>query len=351
MPNDLTDTGLFELFSSHGFITATTKMAPILRLARKAATVGDVTVLIEGETGTGKQVLAHAIHRLDEKRRSFPFITVHCSTISEGLAESELFGHQRGAFSGATRDRVGLFQAAHRGTLFLDDVNDLPVSLQPKLLDVLQRSVIRGVGSDTEVPVNVRVIAASNQPLAQAVRQNRLRGDLYHRLNVVRLSLPPLRERGEDLAVLILGFAERHQHIFPNVRHVEPDLIEHLKLHSFAGNVRELEHAVERMLFSKISGTSLQLSDWTQQCGCYPEPAPGGGEDLVAQAAHHLCTAIFEHGLPYGEAIRRLERSLLETVLEQSGQTRREIARRLRTSERTLYHKLRNHRLTRHAVA
>src|SRR5215813_8328554 len=202
--SELTNTELFTLFGRHGFITGSATMVPVLRMAQKAAIVGNITVLLEGETGTGKQVLAQAIHSLDEKRRAFSFITVHCSTITEPLAESELFGHQRGAFSGATRDRVGLFQAAHRGTLFLDDINDLPMALQPKLLDVLQRSVVRGVGSDRELAVDVRVIAAANQPLAQAVRQSRFRGDLYHRLNVVRLSLPPLRERCDDLAALIL---------------------------------------------------------------------------------------------------------------------------------------------------
>jgi two-component system response regulator GlrR len=213
MSDELANAELCRLFAAHGFITASAAMMPVLRQARKAAAVSDITVLLEGETGTGKQVLAQVIHNLDEKRKAFPFVTVHCSTITEALAESELFGHQRGAFSGAVRDREGLFQAAHRGTLFLDDVNDLPHALQPKLLDVLQRGAIRGVGSDREATINVRVIAAANEPLAKAVRENRFRGDLYHRLNVVRLPLPTLRERGEDLAALILAFARRHRHI------------------------------------------------------------------------------------------------------------------------------------------
>lgn len=349
MPHEPTDAELYRLFESYGFITGSSRMAPILRLARKAAAVSDVTVLLEGETGTGKQVLAQAIHSLDEKRRSFPIITVHCSTISEALAESELFGHQRGAFSGATRDRDGLFQAAHRGTLFLDDVNDLPLALQPKLLDVLQRGIVRGVGSDREAPVNVRIIAAANEPLAQAVQQNRFRGDLYHRLNVVRLAIPPLRERGEDIAALILAFTARHQNIYPHISHIEPDLIEFVKACRFPGNVRELEHAIERMLFIKTEGASLGLSDWTQQCEGQAEPT--AGHDLVSQAAQYLWTAIFEHGVPYGEALRQLERNLLESAMCQPGQTRREIAGRLQTSERTFYHKLRTHNLTRHAVA
>ena len=355
-PGELPDRDLFVLFKIHGFVTASVAMLPLLQLSRKAATVSDITVLLEGETGTGKQVLAQAIHSLDEKRRSFPFVTVHCSTISEGLAESELFGHQRGAFSGATRDRKGLFQAAHGGTIFLDDVNDLPMALQPKLLDVLQRGIVRGVGSDREAAVNVRVIAAANQPLAEVVRQNRFREDLYHRLNVVRLHLPPLRERSEDLMAMILAFAERHRNIYPHVNCVEADLIDFLKSCRFDGNVRELEHAVERMLFAKTDGDSLDLSDWLEaHRGEQAAPAipmePCARPDLVSQAARHLWAAIFEYGLPYGESIQLLERIILKTAMCQPGATRREIAARLHTSERTLYHKLRTHNLTRQAVA
>jgi transcriptional regulator with GAF, ATPase, and Fis domain len=356
MQRELPDDDLFVLFRIHGFITDSAAMLPLLRLSQKAAIVSDITVLLEGETGTGKRVLAQAIHNLDEKRRNFGFITVHCSTISEGLAESELFGHQRGSFSGATRDREGLFQAAHGGTLFLDDVNDLPLTLQPKLLDVLQRGIVRGVGSDRESTVNVRVIAAANQPLAEAMRKNKFREDLYHRINVVRLTLPPLRERGEDLPALILAFAERHRNIYGKIARVEADLLEYLRSCQLEGNVRELEHAVERMLFSKTEGDSLQLADWMRAHQREPvieeDPMePCQGRDLVSLAAQHLWTAIFERGLPYSEAMRLLERGLLETAMCQPGATRREIAGRLHTSERTFYHKLRTHRLTQKATA
>lgn len=146
-------------------------MTPVLQCAYKAARVSDTTVLLQGETGTGKQVLARAIHCLDEKRCRFPFVTVHCSTVSETLAESELFGHRKGSFSGAVTSRAGLFQAAERGTVFLDDVNDLPLGLQPKLLDVLQRGIVRPLGSDHELRVDVRVIAAANRPLEPMVSE------------------------------------------------------------------------------------------------------------------------------------------------------------------------------------
>jgi two-component system response regulator PilR (NtrC family) len=345
MCNEPTGVELCRLFESHGFITGSLSMLPVLRQAYKAALVSDITVLLEGETGTGKQILARAIHNLDAKRRAFPFVTVHCSTITEALAESELFGHQRGAFSGATRERDGLFQTAHRGTLFLDDVNDLPMALQPKLLDVLQRGIVRGVGSDREAAVNVRVIAAANQSLAERVRENRFRGDLYHRLNVVRLRISPLRERHDDLPALLLAFANRHRHIYTEINRIEDDLIDFLKTRQFDGNVRELEHTVERMLFLKTEGDSLGMADWLQQCG--ETLVTGEENDPLSEAAQSVWTAIFQRGVPYNEAFRRLERQVLETALLRQGQTRREIACRLQTSERTLYHKLRIHHLTR----
>ncbi len=348
MAFDLSYSQLFELFEHQGFVTKSAVLAPILLSAFKAAAASDISVLLEGETGTGKQVLARAIHQLDQKRNSFPFVTVHCSTISQELAESELFGHRRGAFSGATYDREGLFPAAHRGTLFLDDVNDLPPALQPKLLDVLQRGVVRGVGSDRETTVNVRVIAAANAPIAKLVDEGRFRADLYYRLNVVRLAIPPLRDRGEDLEALILAFARRHQNIFPDITAVEPALIEHLKSSRFAGNVRELEHAVQRMLFCKTEGCTLEVDDWMRQS----EPEGNeGARDIIGEAARHLWIAIFEDGMPFQEALRRLEQRVLERAMGERGQTRREIAVRLRTSERTLYHKLRSYNLTRHGAA
>src|SRR6266700_2759462 len=156
------DNGLRALFARLGFITQSRGLMALLGRAKKAADISDVNILIEGETGTGKQVLAQAIHKLDRKRGACNFVTVHCSTITEALAESELFGHTRGAFSGAVQERKGLFQSAQLGTLFLDDVNDLSINLQPKLLDVIQRGTVRPVGSDRELPINVRIIAACN---------------------------------------------------------------------------------------------------------------------------------------------------------------------------------------------
>ena len=337
------DEELRELFGNLGFRTGCDSMLPVLRQAHKAAYVSDITILIEGETGTGKQVLAHAVHQLDKKRCNNPFVTVHCSTINESLAESELFGHEPGAFSGAVHRRKGLFQAAHRGTLFLDDVNDLPLALQPKLLDVIQRSKVRSVGSDAEAPIDVRIVAAANQPMAPLVQQNKFRADLYHRLNVVKVRLPALRERLGDLPVLLLDFARRRSDVYPGIVNIDPELVQYLQVHSFPGNVRELEHAVERALFGKTSGSCLELADWVEQTGGDEQESR---QDPVGDAAESMMQAILHGGLPYCTALRQLEKKLLESALLAGGRTRREIASRLQTSERTLYHKLRAFHLT-----
>src|SRR5262249_42506629 len=336
MSDQLSDQELMSKFDQLGFITRSPSMVPLLRRAHKAAEVSDITVLLEGETGTGKQVLAKGIHQLDKKRNSFSFVTVHCSTINEALAESELFGHQRGAFSGAVSDRRGLFQTAQRGTLFLDDVNDLPFHLQPKLLDVIQRGIVRPVGSDRETAVDVRIIAACNQPLEPLVRERRFRSDLYHRLNVVKLTLPPLRHRGPDLESLILALARRYADLYGPITQVDPELLRFLESRPFVGNVRELENAVQRMLFLKTEGQALELADWVCETGT---EVSAGDTDLLADAASATWKAISQRGVPYAQALYEIEKRVLEAAISVHGSTRREIAQRLQTSERTLYHK------------
>jgi transcriptional regulator with PAS, ATPase and Fis domain len=314
-------------------------MDPVLHCAYKAAQVSDATVLLQGETGTGKQVLARAIHSLDQKRCRFAFVTVHCSTVTETLAESELFGHRKGSFSGADTARAGLFQAAHRGTILLDDINDLPLCLQPKLLDALQRGIIRALGSDRETPVDVRVIAAANQPMEPMVAAGTFRSDLYYRLNVIQLRLPPLRERSEDLPALVLEFARRHAHLHEGIASVEPELLQHLQSFAFNGNVRELENTVQRMLFHKIDGDSLSRADWQDQQLTFAGPERDGDDEIV-QAANLLWLAIQKRGLALPELLRRAESAVIGKALQVQGKTRREIAEMLHTSERTLYHKL-----------
>jgi transcriptional regulator with PAS, ATPase and Fis domain len=335
---------LKETFGGLGITSSSANVMAVLRHAQKAAEVSDVTVLIQGETGTGKQLLAQSIHQLDHKRRGFAFVTVHCSTISESLAESELFGHKRGAFSGAAVERKGLFQAAEHGTILLDDVNDLPFHLQPKLLDVIQRGMVRPLGSDREVGTDVRIIAACNRPLEPMVREGRFRSDLFHRLNVVKLCLPPLRERGADLAELLLVFATRHSRLYKPISRIDPELVALLQSRAFLGNVRELENSVQRMLFLKSEGTSLGVADWIAQSG--PEN-PSGDPDLLAEAAGAVWQAITRGGVPYTQAFQEVEKRVLEAAITRGGASRRVIAQQLHTSERTLYYKIRAHRLSR----
>jgi transcriptional regulator with PAS, ATPase and Fis domain len=343
MSNPPADENLLKVFADLGFVTCSSNMIAMLRRARKAAEVSDITVLLEGETGTGKQVLARGIHQLDRKRNRFPFVTVHCSTISEALAESELFGHHRGAFSGAVADRRGLFQSAQHGTLLLDDINDLPFPLQPKLLDVIQRGVVRPVGSDREIALDVRIMAACNQPLEPLVRENRFRSDLYHRLNVVKLALAPLRDRDGDFERLILALANRYDHLYKPILYIDPELIAFLESKPFPGNVRELENVVQRMLFLKTEGTSLSMADWSQSA---PENPATRKTETLADVACVLLRVISQQGLSFTQAFHEIEKRVLETAINSRRSTRREVAQQLRTSERTLYYKMRAHGLT-----
>lgn len=335
------DADLIHTFTSLGFVSADPCMLPILRKAWRAARVSDITLLIEGETGTGKQVIAAAIHSLDPKRSGHPFITFHCGAIPESLAEAEMFGHKRGAFSGATQERKGLFQTAHKGTLFLDDVNDLPLTLQAKLLDVLQRGKVRAVGSDQEIAPDVRIVAAANQALAPLVEGGRFRPDLFYRLDVIRITLPPLRERPRDVSALVMTFARRHAVLYPGVEYIDAGLANYLELCPFCGNVRELEHTVQRMLFAKTEGQSLTKDDWLHQTVPVSSASLESAYRDLAAAMRRIASQS-EDGLE--GAVRDVERRILQDVLTE-GVTRKQAARELGMSERNFYRKLRAHGL------
>jgi DNA-binding NtrC family response regulator len=213
-------------------------------LERLAATSS--TVLIQGESGTGKELVARALHYQSPRRRQ-PFVPVNCAAMPEGLLEGELFGHFRGAFTGADTARRGLFLEAARGTLFLDEIGEMPLGMQAKLLRVLEQRQIRPVGSDHEVAIDVRVIATTNRDLAHAVRQGTFREDLYYRLHVMVVQLPPLREHRDDIALLAETFLQRHaaaNHVEP--RHLTPQALRCLEQYDWPGNVRELSHVIER---------------------------------------------------------------------------------------------------------
>src|SRR3989475_2924483 len=223
------------------------RMREVRDIIGEAAGV-DVTVLITGETGTGKEVVARAIHYLSTRRAS-PFVKVNCAAVPRELLESELFGHERGAFTGAHKLKIGKFEAAHHGTIFLDEIGDLHSSLQAKLLHVLQDGDFSRVGGKSTLKIDVRVLAATNQDLERAVAEGRFREDLYYRLNVIQIVVPPLRERTEEIPLLVMYFAHRYSKLFNRDGFaVEPEVMQHLVKHPYPGNVRELENIIKRMI-------------------------------------------------------------------------------------------------------
>ncbi len=242
-----------------GCVCGSPAMAPVLEVLDRVCDLIS-TIFITGETGTGKGLLSRAIHERS-RRRAMRFVAVNCGALPEHLLESELFGHERGAFTGATQPRPGLIESADGGTLFLDEIVELPVSLQPKLLDVLQERQVRRVGSSEARPVDFRLITATNRNPERAVEEGRLREDLYFRINVVRIELPPLRKRREDIGTLAQRFIEE---LAPmggsHVRGLSPDALELLLAHPWPGNVRELRNVIERTL-PLASGSLIQAAD------------------------------------------------------------------------------------------
>ncbi len=212
------------------------------------------TVLIGGETGTGKEQIARAIHQASAATRSGPFIPLNCAAVPETLLESELFGHEKGSFTGAVSQRKGRFEQAHLGTLFLDEVGDVPPSMQVKLLRVLQERTLERVGGSETIPIDVRVIAATNRPLEKMVKEGTFREDLFYRLNVIRLDLPPLRERIEDIPVLTAHFAQKYARPGQPTPVVSPEAMQVLLANNWPGNVRQLENAIERACVTARDG-------------------------------------------------------------------------------------------------
>jgi formate hydrogenlyase transcriptional activator len=214
----------------------------------------DSTVLVLGETGTGKELIAHAIHNLSA-RCGRPFVKLNCSAIPFDLLESELFGHERGAFTGAIAQKIGRFEMADTGTLFLDEIGDLPPALQPKLLRVLQEQEFERLGSGRTHRINVRVVAATHRDLTEMVALNEFRSDLYYRLNVFPVLLPPLRERRQDIPGLVLHFVETFsRRMGKPIRHIPPETLEAFTLYSWPGNVRELQNLIERAVIRSNDG-------------------------------------------------------------------------------------------------
>ncbi len=276
--------------------------------ARRVAQHRDVTVLIGGETGTGKELLARALH-YDSPRAAAPFVEINCAAIPANLLESELFGHEKGSFTGATGAKPGLMELAHGGTVFLDEIGNLPLDLQPKLLRALEGREIRRVGGQTTRKVDVRVIGATHMDLAAAVGRGEFREDLFYRLNVVALVLPPLRDRGEDIELLAETFAARlsAQYGLPNPV-LSPEVRAALRAHSWPGNVRELRNAVERALVLSAPGT-LDLAE-----------LPAGRQ--TAEPAR-------DGGLPFPATIKAITQAASQAMLDLVNGNKSEAARRL----------------------
>jgi transcriptional regulator with GAF, ATPase, and Fis domain len=290
------------------------------------------TVLITGETGTGKEVVARALH-MASSRAHLPLVTVNCNALPESLIEAELFGHVKGAFTGAFQQRVGRFEQAHRGTLFLDEVGDLPLDVQTKLLRVLQEREFQRIGSSETVQVDVRLIAATNVVLAEHVRRGKFREDLYYRLNVVPISTPPLRDRPEDIPLLAWHFVAKICRIeeIP-APELAPETLVHLQARPWPGNVRQLENAVEMAV--ALSGGRDVL---------YPSDFPLGSEvALSAQLPAGTPIAVPESGLDFEQTIGQIERQIIEDTLRKTHGNKSAAASMLGLKRTTLAAKLRS---------
>jgi transcriptional regulator with PAS, ATPase and Fis domain len=328
--------------------------------------LSDLPVLITGESGTGKELLARAIHQLDPKRHHKPFVPLNCSAISPHLAESELFGHRRGAFTGADRDRRGLIRSAEGGVLFLDEIGELDDVLQAKLLRVLQEHRVLGVGEDSEVAVSVRIIAATNRDLHAMVQQGQFREDLFHRLNILPIDIPPLRERPEDLKPLIEHFLNKHQILKPGWSPaIEADFIDALAQLELPGNARQLENMVRWVLVNKDDDAPLNLSDlplevWQQVSAhgklLYAHSEAGNSrasaQHSTPEASQQDIPAYFAdllaiNGWTLSQFLHFCEKLLLEAILHKAAGNQSQAARLLGITPRSIYNKLHKHQLQR----
>jgi two-component system response regulator HydG len=302
-------------------------MQKLVGLIRKAA-VSETTVLVTGESGTGKELVARMIHDLSP-RKSEPFVVVHCAALAETLLESELFGHERGSFTGAVRRKLGRFELADRGTLFLDEIGEIPLSIQTKLLRALQQKEIQRVGSEETLRVDVRVVSATHRDLKAEVAKGTFREDLYYRLYVVPLHIPPLRERPEDIPLLANHFIEKSApKMNPGVKGLSEAAVRALNRYAWPGNVRELENAIEqslvfaeRALIEEADLPSFLQTAEARRPAASPIPIPRGDR-------------------PLPEILEEFERQLIAHAYEKAGAVKTETARLLGIKTSALYYKL-----------
>lgn len=343
-----------------GIVGESSKMMSVFRWVVRVSALSDFPVLIDGETGTGKELIANALHRLDAKRRTGPFIVANCGAISSGLAESEFFGHRRGAFTGADTERKGLFRSAQGGILFLDEIGELNESLQAKLLRVLQEKRVLGVGFDQEVPIDVRVVAATNRSLEEMVQAGRFREDLYHRLNVLSVNIPPLRDRYDDLRPLIEHFLEKYSSLNQNqTKRMNLDFVEALMRVEIPGNARQLENIVRAAIFHKVDDSPLGLSDltpalWRQISEevdlTVQRPDIAESETMSASESRldpqsYFRNILDEHSWNLPKSLEYCEKLLLQCVLRCARGNQSQAARLTGITPRSVYNKLHKHKL------
>ncbi len=316
--------GRFEFSNIIG--TSSAMKAVFERMSRIVKT--DSTVLITGESGTGKELVARALH-FNGMRKNKPFVAVNCSAIPELLLESELFGHERGSFTGAIRDKAGKFESANHGTIFLDEIGTMPLHLQTKLLRVLQEQEVERVGSNKPIKLDVRILSATNLDLEQQVRLGQFREDLFYRLNVIPLHLPPLRDRKQDIMALVTTFLEKCYRLMGrSPMTISRRALEALEQYSWPGNVRELENLVERLV-ALTEGDIIHIEDL---------PVEVSGQGVVSR---DICLELTEQGMDMVAAIVEIERKLITQALLLAGGVKARAAALLGVNRTTLVEKMR----------
>ena len=324
-------------------------MEAVYRDTRQVAR-SNASVLLLGETGTGKELIAKAIHQLS-RRRERPFVRVNCGALSESLLESELFGHIRGAFTGAIENRTGRFEAAHKGTIFLDEINSTTLHLQVKLLRVLQEREFERVGDTRTVQVDTRVIAASNRDLLELAEEGTFREDLYYRLNVVPIYLPPLRERVEDIPLLVTHFLNVYNELNDRyVAHIEPAAMESLESYRWPGNVRELQNYVERaVVMAHGDELNRSLLPSVVTTGRQPRNVGTRAMDFESLTEELVYTGL--NGMSnedtdlHGRIVDRVEREVIAQVLSDCDNVQIKAAARLGINRNTLHKKIKQYGL------
>ncbi len=307
------------------------QMRAIMRIVENVADT-DATVLIRGESGVGKDLVARAIHAASGHRDG-PFVKVNCAAIPSGLLESELFGHEKGAFTGAHRRKLGQFECANNGTIYLDEIAELPLALQAKLLHVLQDFLFSRVGGDGLIDVNTRVIAATNRNVEHAMIRGEFREDLYYRLNVVELHVPPLRERKEEIPLLASWFLSRFTEQYGRTKQLSPETMARLTEYSWPGNVRELENVIRRLVVLTEGEQEFRALAARGQNGHAGPPQPAS---VVTESLREIAR----------RSAREAERHALVAVLERVRWNRAEASRVLKVSYKTLLNKISEHELT-----